>query len=81
MALTVDVGLMPVVLWCMDVAWSRTRFGGTDAVLAKRNDWRNPIRQIEAVRYLMVTLILLEGSWWHGSWDIRCMFLALIFAP
>jgi len=66
-ALTVDVGPLPVVSLCVDVASWRTRFGGTDAVLARQNDWRNPIRQIEAVRCLMVPLILLEGRWWGGS--------------
>lgn len=79
-ALTVDLGLLPVVSLCVDVAWWRTRFGGTDAVLARRNDWRNPIRQIEAVRCLMVPLILLEGRWWGGSRDTGRICMALVFA-
>lgn len=79
-ALTVDVGLLPVVSLCVDVAWWRTRFGGTDAVLARQNDWRNPIRQIEAVRCLMVPLILLEGRWWGGSRDTGRICMALVFA-
>lgn len=78
--LTVDVGLLPVVSLCMDVAWSRTRFGGRDAVLARRNDWRNPIRQIEAVRCLIVPLILFEGRGWGGFRDTDRIYMALVFA-